>query len=811
MAQRDGGVNRNIRGEKAAPNAVRPIGGNQEISLIQGIQGTLHSVEAAQHEVARLARDIRILNERAITLLERRDRSQRDLVSGVRRAVASGMHEAITSLGPLPVVQVGDATAEAAAPPPPEPPPAAPRPRRRAETPSDAPAMQPHPEGGGEVAQRMSNYEIYQRGRGYDLGKLRQDVARGIGRRISEFGEETLQQAPVKLTTVAGQADRWAVPLPPGVAGPPTPVDADDAARMTRRARAVANARDLAGAAASGEQGAMLRTVTGMLPRGAGVALGAATGALMLGNQALDFATNQRAVNAGWQSILGGSNAEGFRERARSQMFEFGLKGTMGAGQASELYRGVAATGMRGADRTNSLDFATDQYKRHGMAVAESLEVIDIAARSGLESLNGVAEAITSVTKAAREAGENAQVARQNFVRNFRTAAEVLGPGAAVSAAAGLATAQAGLGRQFQGVDMASMLEPQNLRSMAARAGMPFSQVMAATIRRDPAGTQLVSNLVRQNLAQTAQLGLGQQGMEIVRRFAQENRVNERTPLTPTQYEELSATLLERMPWLDPQTAQQMLSQIGLANVPINQAIGMIARIQTGDFDPGAEMMRNVQRSQQYEVQDAKGGTRENVKGVTDIGDVMVRAGGTRFEAESLTTGGKWGPFGQGKTDRARALYVKSAQKTGRGSPIIESALKQGFDPSWRFRIDTKDGPRVVTFDDLMRYAPDQAARGDVEIVRGRGEGGTLADITGMAANTSIAKTSASQVIKHGKSEEDFNRGRGKESGRVIIAPAPALGRWFTFQGQGGVSIEPNAPPPQPVSPMARPSGNPVP
>lgn len=784
---RDGGVARNVQGDRIE-TAPRAIGGDHGLTLIQGLSGTLRSVEAAQREVASVAREMRVLNERTIKLAERPRRdSQAELLRGVRDAVADGMKEAMA----------GVASPD--------------RPRKgRTKTPdtssepSDAPTLDRLPPAQGG---RLSNYEMYERGRGYDIGKLRQDVARGIGRRVSEWHAGALQQAPVKLTTVPGQPDLYGVPLPPGMAGPPTPISPDQAQSLGRRARAVGNVKELAGAAASGESGAVLKTLTGMLPRGAGMALGVTTGAAMLANQAVNFATEQRAANAQWQSILGGSNAEGFRERIRSQMFGFGLKGTMGAGEASRLYRGVAETGLRGADRTLAQDFAVDSYKDLGMAVDDSMEIIKIASRTGQESLRGVAEALVDVTKAAREAEVNTDEARKKFTENFAIISETVGGASAAALAGGITTSQAQLGRQFQGVSMGGMLAPNQLRIMAARSGMPFGQLYAATMRRDQAGTQQVASLLGRRLAETAQLNLGSRGMDIVRRYTDENRSAPNRPLSPAQYEELSALLLEQVPGLDPEVAQQTLASMGMGNVPLPEAIGMLARIQSGDYNPAGEVMERVQNSKAYRVEDRTGGMLEDRKGVTDIGDVQEKVGMNRGQA--MHTGGRWGPFGEKKADRARSLYVKSVQRTGTGSPIIEAALKSGFDPSWRFRVQTADGPRVMTFDDLMRFAPDQAARGDVEIVQGRGEGGTLADVTHMAVDTSVKATSARRATKKGKDEEDFEAKRGGGGGRVIIAPSPALGRWLTFQGSGTVVIDPNAPPPPPTSPSGRASGNP--
>src|SRR5690606_27889102 len=191
----------------------------------------------------------------------------------------------------------------------------------------------------------------------------------------------------------------------------------------------------------------------GMLPGGTALLRGAgAVGAgLYVADKIGDFFESQRAQNAEWQRIMGGTNLEAVGERWNQRMFALGQFGVLDSEQAAQLYRGVAETGMRGADRTIAQDFALDAYKQLGMTIQESMQIIKVAARTGQESLYGVAGALRQVTEDAREAGINAAEARQRFIQTWTDASNFLGGGpTAVATSLGLSSAITGMGRAYQ-------------------------------------------------------------------------------------------------------------------------------------------------------------------------------------------------------------------------------------------------------------------------------------------------------------------------------------------------------------------------
>ena len=87
--------------------------------------------------------------------------------------------------------------------------------------------------------------------------------------------------------------------------------------------------------------------------------VGLAIGAAKFG---ISQAESQRAQNAVYQSVEGGSNAHAFIERGRSKLFGLSQLGVMGMGQAEQLFQGVTDIGLQGGNRQRALDFATTQY-----------------------------------------------------------------------------------------------------------------------------------------------------------------------------------------------------------------------------------------------------------------------------------------------------------------------------------------------------------------------------------------------------------------------------------------------------------------
>jgi hypothetical protein len=187
------------------------------------------------------------------------------------------------------------------------------------------------------------------------------------------------------------------------------------------------------------------------------------------------------------------------------------------------------------------------------------------------------------------------------------------------------------------------------------------------------------------------------------------------------------------------------------------------------------------------------------VKGAEDLGDVAHRVSGDRSMANGPLHASKGPGFMRNNASvDAQRLYLGNVKKTGRVSPLIEQALKDGnFDKSWRFKVDTAQGERDVSFEDAMRYSADQVATGDVEITKGTGAGTSLAETLGMEGDKSVKVTSDDNknLGKHGHDYKGADGGKAGNAQRVLVSATPELRRLLRFSGEAGASVDPNVPP----------------
>jgi hypothetical protein len=220
---------------------------------------------------------------------------------------------------------------------------------------------------------------------------------------------------------------------------------------------------------------------------------------------AMDWLTDQRKQNAEYQQIYSGDNfglsdtiqglfggdantgsgqrAAGFNFRM-SQMFSHG---GMAGEDADRLFRGVSALGYNNDQRRDQLRFATGLYKREGMGVDDSLQLINVSARYANQSLAGVAQGLQSVSKAAQQTGQSAKSLRDLFTNYYGSA---LAGGAGSSAgtiAQAMTLSTAGMSRQLAGANMSPMLSnPMYMQQIASGAGMTSGQMQSQMAQGNP-------------------------------------------------------------------------------------------------------------------------------------------------------------------------------------------------------------------------------------------------------------------------------------------------------------------------------------
>lgn len=620
----------------------------------------------------------------------------------------------------------------------------------------------------------------------FNLGNLQQDFSRSLGERLSRsnFGAQEAVRNLRLPTFSGGSVDLG--PAMRGVNGTLMPV-ADDVAEAAIRQqgiRQVGMNALRAGAAGEGVGG-----MVGALGGGAAKLAGGVGLAYTVAQQGIAFAEDQRSQNLEYQRALGGSNAEGFGQRAREQMFGWSQIGGMGSGQAQELFRSVTALGMQGNERGRAIEEAGDWFYKFGMNVSESVELIKSASENGITAFSELTTALDQVTEAARNSGVSAVNARQMFTQNFQRAAATIGGQAAVGFAGAVTSEFVGQGPAFQNVDASGMFTDQNLAVLGAMNGMSQPEVLALARSNSSNDRARLAQMQQRFLTQNAQVLLGRQGMAAIDQFVQAN-----PQANDTQFRQL-ATELMRGPLrnVDTRAIQELLGAVGIEGVTSQNAVEMLARVQTGKLN-----VATAQENYEKGVATSTLGQGDN----KDIYDVIARVRGedvkdVRLDAQvgSNDEIGGTGLF-MGQTKRAENLYLRNVEKTKRVSPLIEQALKN-FDPNWRFKVQVADGKeREVTMDDALRYFGDQLAKGDVQITEGRSAGSTLAEAVGLEGDRNVNITSASnqKLAGKGKAADGVDFGEGVQ-GRVLVSAAPELRRLLRFSGEGIATTDPNVPP----------------
>ncbi len=604
---------------------------------------------------------------------------------------------------------------------------------------------------------------------GYSVRELKQDVARSVGSRISGW-----QPGPDLATDSSGVMRHVIEGVPSG-----PPASPEEIASFTRWGRVSGSVKSFVGSL--GEGNGVMQSAQTALPGGAAKALGYAGAAVALGNEGLNYAASQRDVNRGWQKILGGDNVEGFSERARSQVFEWGLKGVMGSDTASELYRGAAEVyGTNREARASAQSFGVDMFKKYGMDVADSLALVETAARQGNEGLAGLRDAIEGVSETARRAGVNVQSAQKVYAQNLENLTGVATGSTATSIAGVLTEAQVGLNHQFEGVDFSGMTSTSNMYRMAAMSGMNAADFQArfGTDSRF-AGQALTGGLRSASLGLLRTFG-GEGAVEMIRSRISEIQASDRD-VTNEDWMSIGSDLQSQYN-ITPQMVQQVMDQMGVSGLTPMNAVAFLARTTDDrqfDFLQKIEDERSAMSESKQLDLDPEERLASNRSG--DIAKIRERLGGKRVGGEGDT-----GILAD-KDDRARNLYIAGLMRGEKTNPVLESLIKD-FEGARRFRVKTKDGERIVTTDDLIRYYGDQAFSGDVEIVRGTvgdsGAGSTLAEALGLSdANTGSSAASSSQGARGGKATSDDWAGKGKyaegTTGRVEIVLKGRVAQYF--------------------------------
>lgn len=752
---------------------IRPVGGDYQPTLIEGLTDKLTSQEAL------LQQAVQELRSQTVALQ-----------ANARYATGSSSPVGRTAVV-TPTATTADPTAE----------------KIRAQAREAMAPFQPSPaaEGNVETTQEimdregprgvresrfLSNLSMENQHR-----SVREQVSEGIASRISRFewGEQ-LEQDDAGLFHDP-ETGRF--------------VSRDRVQGFLRRDALVRGAQGFAGRIAEGEtiagaaQGSLggLGTAGGIpfgtIAKGLGVAGLAYQGATQL----RDFANGQREANASWQRISGGTNAGGFAERGRSQLFEMQQSwfGGMGAGEAERLYQGAAeiyGTQDR-RSRQEAQEFGTEMWRELGIEVSESLRMIQEAARDGNDDLGSLAESLHEVSDAAADAGMSAGVGREIFERQLGAVGQNTTGAAANIIAGAVGQAQASMGNQFADLDL-SQLESQNaLVQQAQLMGMDFGTFMAQRETDPTVAGQATQKYIQNYVGGQLNDPRAQRLIADAIARSPDGRLGE------GDFERLSRNL-EDAGAVDPRAMAGILnSTIGTGHTLGNATEAGLRMLYQESWQLGDQLnKRNTAREftreerEHLEAWSNNDGTYNEDK----FGDLYKHL----EENAGIKVGDHKNQMNAKGEDKA---YLERIGAGKEGSQYIEGLMAdEGLGNHARYTVETKDGKRDVTLSELIRDYPNQVPNAIIS----RGPQGALGQK--VSEHLKLAEVDTGP-LPEGRSGWDPDKGKINEggiydedaagkNGRVEIVPSPELARlirlnpsgnaWTSSQYQGGVTPLPD-------------------
>lgn len=666
----------------------------------------------------------------------------------------------------------------------------------------------PGPRGGGLTPGLSGGYKFaYRRG---TYGDIKAEATTAIGRKLEEAGRKTWAPPVIETTKtdpITGNPISVFHKQIQNSDGSTSkvPISPETAASLQSRGRKLTAA---AGALKGvGEPGGAFGGIAAAVPELGGTMAGIAgvVGTPVAIDKGLQFIQSQRQENAQYQGIYGGSNISGIGQRFRSETFRMGQLGTLSDSQAGEAFMGASQTGLKGGARDNATNFIVNEYKKIGMSIKQGVEAVTIAAQTGNSALTGMADALDGVTKAAKNAGVNANVARQNFLKIYQDVAQSIPGNQAVGIAGGLASAQANMGRQMQNADLSGFNKPMTQRLMAAQSGLSYNQYLGKA--SGPGGSQFVAgnedkvvlNFLKNN-------GVLEKFMPFAQMVAKAASDRNGQP-NDDDYNTAAQAALDSGQIPDANGLTQGISAlIGISFGSDYETIIFIIKAIVGQLAPGANGSFNVSNST-AQLQKASG-SKQVVAGatagqVTSLQRDGARGANTSQSAKDIQTardaaGTTDAGIFSSKTSQIRRdnqnWYKNNIVNKNQQDPILANLLKR-TGANDLFTVTTKDGDKTVNMHDLERYYSDQVQAGTVKFATGPNAGVSVSEFTHMPAsqddinkaNASNKDSSKNKALQgQDRTAEAKKVNSSGSGGKIIIEPTAELRKYLNITSLTG-------------------------
>lgn len=510
------------------------------------------------------------------------------------------------------------------------------------------------------------------------------------------------------------------------------------------------------------------RSLASALPQNAlkfagGAALGVAAASQLWGR-----AQDQYEQNRQFQEVYGGSNADQIGERA-SQWWNRNVTGRfslLGGGNYDALFKGGMNMGLRGGDRSRYISTGAD-IMGTGVNAEQTKQIMDMSIQAGL-GLSGLAKAIREVNDSARDAGVNAKHARDMFIANYTAGTELMfGSQNAKNFATSVTQGQLAQARPFQNINATGMMQSTPVQQMrASQLGMTLGEFEVSQTKS--AGGSIAGN--EQALKQMVDSapnpeGKGKSVKQVVDEFIAQNHGYN------AKYDQIALGEAMKENGWNEVFCHMLLARFGIDDGGQQFAPGYLANLYTAD-SAGSIALRNEAKT----AIDFKPRTVGTVSSLTG----GKTGGAAGAEAAALGLGIDQRGYAQayaGSLTGGKPGSISGATYDPRVTELIKKIPEIGATGESKVRVQTADGPRIISLSDALRNFPDQVASSArfVSGVRDEFMDKTTGDITGApsggvtSSNKSISGY-ASQTDEQFTAEQDKKKKEdGKSSDQKIM------------------------------------------
>jgi hypothetical protein len=655
------------------------------------------------------------------------------------------------------------------------------------------------PEGGGEKPRPSFIPEGWGEGKSTSLTDLRSAAASRAAEGMSGWGTSQKQVFRNEL----GQYDSRLVPR-----GSPRFRDDFIGQGPGWRATAVSGAKQ---AVASLGEGASFGQAFGSMGMGAAKVAGVAGMAYTGINWGLNTAEAQRAKNAEYQAMIGGTNTSQFGERFDETRFRWSMRGTMSGGDATAIYKGAAAQyGSNQSARGEFQDAAISMYRNSGLGATESLALLNMSVNSGNDSLTMLADSIRRLGTEAKKAGVSAKVAREYFTQSFQSIGGVANGGVQVTAAEIEAKTRMAMGRQY-GASIDTSAQDSRLGTMigARAAGISRSEFMAATMYGQTVNSPVYGKVDGAMLLAETDNYYAEKGMASIdsggelRRFltqrAQQEGWSKTNQPNQDQLDDLAGEMSVKFPSLaDPMRMADLFRVAGLTGIPEGEAAGLfvqkVLNLGSSELEQLKDDRASQRTPQRFKVNPSPSGTRGTIP--TTGWDPLSKGKpgslkGDYKKAYDFITDGLGLKMGSARAnptawnwrkDGRSGLQNALAQQAVMGKDVNPAMLKlfQGWDSlgseDARLIVETEDGKKSVEMGEAAALFGDQirARPQDIKIQGGTMDGQNIADAFGIIATGPNQGKSLSEFAS---AQDNGDVGISVEDGRDRVKDSSSSGK----------------------------------